>query len=356
MNQKLKSLDIEKMLFWDIETVRGQEKLEIGSEEYNLYRQKTRDRDTDDFLKDHLLLEEYERKGALNPTLNKIVCISMAVVSKGRIIVKSFSGTQKEIVEKFLGVLQNGYMPCGWNIVGFDFPVLRQKAFKEGLLHLLPERFNDAGKKEWAFTEVKYETNVVDLMLFMKGTYFYSQSLAEACYLAGIPSPKNDNIEGSKVSQVYYSEGVDRIVEYCERDVVSCVQLFQAMRGEALFTEVVKKKDSAPVEPAPVDAPSVPIKKKGSKKTVAEEPQEDSFDKKLTVLQKIYEQNEISEPTFQELQKLLKERGITEQDADKVFTILRGVYIRTGMNEQDNKSVVAQKEEDIKNLLDTLLK
>ena len=42
MNQKIKNLDIEKILFWDLESVRANKELVPDSEEYNLYEHKTR--------------------------------------------------------------------------------------------------------------------------------------------------------------------------------------------------------------------------------------------------------------------------------------------------------------------------
>lgn len=319
MNSKLKELDIEKMLFWDLECVREFEELLPDSEAYHLYEQKIRNRETDEYPTQEEVIEHYKKKAALSPTHNKIICISMAVVSKGIVYVKSITGEQKDIIRQFCEVLQKGYIPCGFNIVGFDFPVFRQKAFKEGLIESIPEKFNDAAKKEWAFTEIKYETNIVDLMLYLKGTYFYNQSLAEACYLAGISSPKNDNIEGSKVSEIFYLEGVDRIAKYCERDVVACVHLFQRMRNEGLINEVVKLVKE--------------IKK--------------------PLLERLYSNNQITLDIKNEVEELLKNKPPTEKEKEHLFTILRGAYIRTNFesNDQDSKKVMELKEKEIKKLL-----
>ena len=39
MNQKIKNLDLEKILFWDLECVRAQKELIPDTEEYHLYEQ-----------------------------------------------------------------------------------------------------------------------------------------------------------------------------------------------------------------------------------------------------------------------------------------------------------------------------
>jgi len=55
--------------------------------------------------------------------------------------------------------------------------------------------------------------------------------------ILGIPSPKED-IDGSMVRQVYYEEkDLDRIILYCERDVITVAQVFLRLRNEALLRE-----------------------------------------------------------------------------------------------------------------------
>ena len=44
-------------------------------------------------------------------------------------------------------------------------------------------------------------------------------------YVLGIPLPKED-IDGSMVRQVYYQDkGMDRIIKYCEQDVITVAQI-----------------------------------------------------------------------------------------------------------------------------------
>ena len=56
-------------------------------------------------------------------------------------------------------------------------------------------------------------------------------------HVLGIPSPKED-IDGSMVRDVYYEENdLERIVKYCERDVVTVAQVFLRLRNEGLLKE-----------------------------------------------------------------------------------------------------------------------
>jgi hypothetical protein len=55
--------------------------------------------------------------------------------------------------------------------------------------------------------------------------------------ILGIPSPKGD-IDGSQVAHVYYVEkDIDRIVTYCEKDVIAVAQIFLRMRREDLLID-----------------------------------------------------------------------------------------------------------------------
>jgi hypothetical protein len=55
--------------------------------------------------------------------------------------------------------------------------------------------------------------------------------------ILGIPSPKED-IDGSMVRDVYYEEhDLERIIHYCERDVITVAQVFLKLRNEELLTE-----------------------------------------------------------------------------------------------------------------------
>ncbi|MBT8281709.1 MAG: hypothetical protein KJO16_09035 [Muriicola sp.] len=56
-------------------------------------------------------------------------------------------------------------------------------------------------------------------------------------HVLGIPSPKED-IDGSMVREVFYKDkDLDRIILYCERDVITVAQVFLRLRNEALLAE-----------------------------------------------------------------------------------------------------------------------
>jgi len=55
--------------------------------------------------------------------------------------------------------------------------------------------------------------------------------------ILGIPSPKED-MDGSMVRDVYYEEGdINRIVAYCELDVITLAQVFLGLRNDDYLSE-----------------------------------------------------------------------------------------------------------------------
>lgn len=213
-------MNIEEMLFFDIETVRKQKDLDINSEEFDLFQYKNRHKETGELLEADEVVKIYKKSAALYPAHNEIVCISVAFVKKGVCYYKAFTGTQKQIISEYYTLLNSMSTNtlCGFNIKQFDVPTTRLKALECGVEVKLNDVFSDSGKKPW-------ELKMCDLMEALKGTGYNTLSVREACFILGIESPKDD-ISGAEVSEVYYSEGIDRIATYCNKDVITNVRMF----------------------------------------------------------------------------------------------------------------------------------
>jgi predicted PolB exonuclease-like 3'-5' exonuclease len=73
--------------------------------------------------------------------------------------------------------------------------------------------------------------------LWKFGDYKHYTSLKLMANILGIPSPKED-IDGSMVKTVYYEDNdLDRIIKYCELDVVTTAQVFLRLRNEELLED-----------------------------------------------------------------------------------------------------------------------
>lgn len=238
MNKDFKKINEEDILFFDIEVVRRSKELEIDSREFNLFRKKTRNRDTDEFLDNVEVVELYERKAALYLGYGTIVTIGVGFIQKGKVYIKDLTGDEETIIKEFCTIAKKFKHVCGFNILRYDLPKIVANGYRYfDVCETLPDRFITANKKPWELG------SVVDLMDVYKGTHFVSPSFDEVLYNFGLESPK-DVIDGSEVSRVYWNEGgIDKISTYVKKDVFSNINLFKAMRFESIFDEFIDRAD-----------------------------------------------------------------------------------------------------------------
>jgi DNA polymerase elongation subunit (family B) len=172
----------------------------------------------------------YDEMAGIPAEFNKVICISMGFVhypqgpDRPVARIKSFYGDdEKQLLSEFAAVLSpiqpRQKVLAGHNILEFDIPVLCRRCFVHGLLPLPRLLFDPAQKN--------YEVAHLDTMAAWKfGDYKSYTSLDLLTALFDIPSPKT-NLSGDQVRDVYYDEenGLQRIVAYCEEDVLACMRL-----------------------------------------------------------------------------------------------------------------------------------
>ena len=183
----------------------------------------------------------YTQKAGIFAEFAKIVCISVGYLSIKKnkdpsLRIKSFSGNEKDILESFNEMLNLHYddpdkqFLCGHNIKEFDIPFICRRNIVKGLN--LPRLLNISGKKPW---QVNYLLDTMDMWRF--GDYKNYTSLALLSGALGIASPKDD-IDGSMVGKVFWEENdIRRIVKYCEKDVLTVVQVALKFAGQPLLSE-----------------------------------------------------------------------------------------------------------------------
>ncbi len=180
----------------------------------------------------------FDRAGIYSE-FGKVIAISVGLVTgqenNRSIRLKSFFGDdEKQVLEDF-GVMLNNFcsgkeaLLCAHNGKEFDFPYIARRMLINGIN--IPPILDNAGKKPW-------EISLLDTMELWKfGDYKHFTSLDLITTLLEIPTPKDD-IDGSMVASVYYKDkDLDRIVEYCEKDVIALIQVFLRFRNEVLVSD-----------------------------------------------------------------------------------------------------------------------
>lgn len=215
---------LEDILFLDVETVPEESHFDLlDLETQEMYAAKTAYKRKED----NLSAQAYYSHAGIWAEFGKIVCISvgfMTTTTDGRRFrVRSFSGEEAKLLLAFKKLLdthfnQPNHKLCAHNGKEFDFPFLARRLLKHQLE--LPSVLQLMGKKPWEVPHLD------TLELWKFGDYKHYTSLKLMAAFFGIPSPKDD-MDGSDVARVYYEENdLNRIVRYCEKDVVTLAQVY----------------------------------------------------------------------------------------------------------------------------------
>ncbi|EDP97053.1 3'-5' exonuclease [Kordia algicida OT-1] len=230
----LQKINLENVLFLDIETVPEYPYFDdLDTEEKTLWEQKTKYQRKEEFTPE----EFYDRAG-IWAEFGKIICISVGYfANKGdlrQFRTTSFHGEEEQLLREFKALLETHFnrphhLLCAHNGKEFDFPYIARRMIINGIT--LPFKLNLFGKKPWEIAHL----DTMELWKF--GDYKHYTSLRLMTKVLGIPSPKDD-IDGSQVRNVFYEEGdIDRIITYCEKDVVAVAQILLRLRNERLLDE-----------------------------------------------------------------------------------------------------------------------
>ncbi|MAY89407.1 MAG: 3'-5' exonuclease [Pseudooceanicola sp.] len=230
----LKKINLENILFLDIETVPEAKSFGLLSEDMQqLYADKTKYQRKEEFT-----AEEFYDRAGIWAEFGKIICLSVGyfkIQGENRNFrTTSFSGEEKEILKEFKTLLETHFnkpqhVLCAHNGKEFDYPFIARRMIIHSIE--LPFKLNFFGKKPWEVPHLD------TLELWKFGDYKHYTSLKLLTKILNIPSPKTD-IDGSEVRDVFYDENdLNRIVLYCERDVVAVAQIILRLRNEKLLED-----------------------------------------------------------------------------------------------------------------------
>jgi uncharacterized protein YprB with RNaseH-like and TPR domain len=230
----LQKINLEHILFLDIETVPEHPNFnDLDAEEKALWEQKTVYKRKDEFT-----AEEFYDRAGIWAEFGKIICISVGYfANKGDLRnfrTTSFYGEEAHLLKEFKELLESHFnrphhVLCAHNGKEFDFPYIARRMIINRIL--LPFKLDLFGKKPWEIAHLD------TLELWKFGDYKHYTSLKLMTKILGIPSPKDD-IDGSQVRNVFYEENnIDRIIVYCEKDVIAVAQILLRLRNESLLDD-----------------------------------------------------------------------------------------------------------------------
>lgn len=230
----IEKINLEHVLFLDVETVPEQPSFENLSQE----TQTLWDLKTQNSRKPEVSPSEFYERAGIWAEFGKIICISAGYFTfkKGerQFRVTTFFGDEKKLLQDFANLLNTHFnhphhVLCAHNGKEFDFPYIARRMIINQIA--IPSKLNLFGKKPWEIAHL----DTMEMWKF--GDYKNFTSLRLLTHVLGIPTPKDD-IDGSEVGHTYYVlNDIDRIIKYCEKDTIAVAQILLRMRREELLDE-----------------------------------------------------------------------------------------------------------------------
>ena len=317
--QKLGFTNVEQVFWLDIETSSAEKEITENSPFWAGWKQKLQW--DEKITKDSEVKFRYTERAPIYKEFGKIVAIAYGRVVEDKIRIKRLhSDDEKQLLADFMNDVStfvNGGMKFlgGFSVLQFDIPFIEFRCRVNGVgLHPF---FDTAGLKPW---DIKHVVDVQDLL---RGSSSTSISLQGASAVFGLESPKT-MLAGEDVNNLYWSDDKDRLDKislYASKDTLTACNLLCKLLNEPIKgLELVAEKE------------------------VVEE---------LSLLQRLYNNNQITLDIKNEVEELVKKKKPSKKEKEQLFTILRGVYIRADFenNNQDSKKVIEQKENEIKAIL-----
>jgi len=226
---------VNNILFLDIETVSQQPAFDQLPEEWKeLWTRKA------EILlrnKEDETIESIYSRAAIYAEFGKVICISCGFLlgngEEKKLVLKSFYGDdEKTLLSEFADMLakwtfNTSRFLCAHNGKEFDFPYLCRRMVINRVS--IPALLFTPGRKPWEVCHL----DTMELWKF--GDFKNYSSLNLLAHTLDVPTSKDD-IDGSMVGEVYWKENnLQRIVTYCQKDVITVAQVYLRMYNETLI-------------------------------------------------------------------------------------------------------------------------
>lgn len=195
-------------LFFDLETIPASDDLREAATESERSKWKSKDIAEDD--------EALFRASALSGNFGRIFCIGYAIDDEPARII---GGNEVKILDEWWKVAAGAAKFIGHNVINFDIPFLYKRSIinKCSPSQLLPIKNFE--------TVTIYDTD----KQWNRWLYQSSIKLHHLAIALGLPSSKEDGIDGSQVYDFYLKGKFKEIYEYCKRDVELTRKIYKRM-------------------------------------------------------------------------------------------------------------------------------
>ena len=263
--------------------------------------------------------EDYYLNSSKNPLFGKIYSLTVGYLNGNEARISILKGDEKNIIQEFINLCNNEHFAkhqvAGWNF-SFLLPFLRIRAKKNKIHQKLHKDCEDLAKKAWTITGL-------DLFDVWKGLGWFQSSLEEVAELTF--DLGTNFVDGKDVYRLFKEQKFEDLDNSSADEIMALINVHKGIKGEEFITE----------------------------KSISIKVLEDVKEVEQPLLQKLYNNNQITLDIKKEVEALVKSKKPTKKEKEHLFTILRGVYVRCDFvnKDQDGKKVIEQKEKEIKELL-----
>lgn len=308
-----------KHLYWAFQSSQIENPKE---KELKLFQNKyKKDFEKRELYEDEELQEKFRLNGWRNALFSEITSIILAFEHAGTLRVKCITGTEKDLLQTFVNLVKNDFQEC--QLVHFDagivLPYIGVRLQKNGFISSPHIGLKYQGYRPW-------DLKGLCIKQYFKGAGDYSYSLEE---IADILTIDSEGIIPYEDEFTYHAMGD---LESLNNSAIRKIEvLSQAHRKlfelSELKTVIVKEQVEAVEEVKPTNWLSV-----------------------------LYSSENLTKEIQEGLKFQFGGKRITKKDKENLFTILRGAWVHCNFEnkDQDSKAIIAKKEKEITNFLETL--
>ncbi len=310
-------------LYWKLQSINNTDMIEVGSDEFNIYREKFKKNfETRELMSEEETLIHYNYNAYKNPLFSKIYSLTVAFVDKGILRVKYITGEEKDLLQTFLNELKSDFFK-EFQLVHSDaeymLPYLGTRLDIHGFRTSIPKDLIFKGLKSWNLTGFSVRDHY-------QGAGAYKHSLKEIAWVYGL---KTNYIELADEFNHYRKGGFDILKDSAVDEIKTVANIHRILIGEEIVEEVsvVEQKVEAVEEVKPTN-----------------------------FLALLYESQAMTLEVRAGLEKQLKKKKLTKRDREIVREVILGVYLSSDFinNNQDSKATIEKKTKEVDEFLNTI--
>lgn len=314
---------MNKHLYWKLQSINNTDMIEVGSEEFNIYREKFKKNfETRELMSEEETLIHYNYNAWRNPLFSKIYSLTIAFVYEGVLRVKYLTGQEKDLLQTFLNEVKGDFFK--------DYQLVHSDA--EYMLPYIGTRLDIHGFRTSLHKDLQYKNlrpwnlTGVSVRDYYQGAGAYKHSLKEIAWVYGL---KTSYIEPSEEFSLYKKGLFDNLKDSAVNEISILANVHRLMIGE-------DKVDNIEVSEEKVEK--------------VEEIKPQNF------LALLYDAQAMTLEIRQGLEKQLKKKKLTKRDREVIREIILGVYLSSDFinNNQDSKSTIEKKTKEVDDFLLTL--